>query len=285
MACTFEVFLALEDPEYGEKAARAVFEEIDRLELELSRYVPHSDIARIASLREGESLLVGPDALECLLLAAEISSETGGAFDVTYASRSVEGGAGRLGVPAREPVLALDPAAHEVRALREGVAVDLGGIGKGYALDRAAERIRDWKIDAALLHAGKSTVLAVGSRPGSGAWPIGLRLGGTEGPGREVRGPERIELRDAAASGSGRTLRGDHVVDPRSGRAAKGTLAAWAVAPSAARADALTTAFLVLGVDEVRAYCEGHPGISAAVALGGESGAAPALVTFGCAFR
>jgi len=274
MACAFEVALEARDRKYAFDAAEAVFAEIDRLEGELSRFVPSSDVARIARLRDGERLRIGAEAFECLALAAEVGEATAGAFDVTFASAG--GGTGDA------PRLALDRGSHAVVALVDGVRVDLGGVGKGYALDRAAELLADWGIDVALLHAGASTVLALGAPSGVTSWTVALRdprsgdpiLAETLAPG--------VRLRDGALSGSGRSLHGAHIVDPRTGSPARGALAAWACAPSAARADALSTAFMILEPAEVEAFVGARPEVSAALAL--DRGGHVELLTFGKGF-
>jgi len=112
-----------------------------------------------------------------------------------------------------------------------GIELDLGGIGKGYALDKMAELLREEHgIDEMLLD-GASTALAVGER----AWVVGLA-------GR------RIALKDGALSGSGLAVKGEHIVDPATGEPATDRERAWVLAPSGAEADSLSTAAMV--VDE-----------------------------------
>ncbi len=147
------------------------------------------------------------------------------------------------------------------------VVVDLGGIGKGFALDRVVETLDDWGIDNAMIHGGTSTALVRGSGgveagcpPGVAGWVLGI--GGDWGP---AAGLERIVLHSGALSGSGVQLQGEHVIDPRTGRPAMMHLAAWAICPSAARADALSTAFMVMSAEEVEAYCDAHDDTAAVV--------------------
>jgi thiamine biosynthesis lipoprotein len=161
-----------------------------------------------------------------------------------------------------------------VRFLAPGVEINLGGIGKGYALDRCADLLRAAGIEDFLIHGGQSSVLAVGSHPatpGQG-WNIGLRH-----PLRPDRRLAEFFLRDQAlgTSGSGtqffhhRGKRYGHLLDPRTGRPADGVLSATVLAPDAAEADALATAFYVLGPEAAATYGASHDGIATLLATPG----------------
>ena len=283
MTTEFEVLVAGHDLAYANSVAEELFSEIDRLERLLSRFEPSSDVSRINALAPGEALQVAPETMECLLIALWAASETGGAFDVTVGSlmacwrrRLKDGQPIRPGLPppgaeleaALRSVgpdrLRLEPDAFLVRveagADPGGLSLDLGGIGKGYALDRAAELLADWDVSNALLHSGTSTVLAIGDcgepdEAGAACtgWPLGI--GGEWG---RKAGRGKVVLRDLALSGSGMEVKGAHVFDPRTGQPVQHHLAAWAVSPSAAVSDALSTAFMVMTVQEVRALCDAH---------------------------
>lgn len=237
MATTFGISIAGGDARYSGLAARAAFAELDRLESELSRFRPTSDIARINALPAGGMTRVGPDTMRCLWLAERFRRATRDAFDASL-------GSGRL---------ELRPRAHVVRVRGRGVRIDLGAIGKGYALDRMAVVLADWDAGAALLHAGQSTVLATGVPPGTAGWHVGLRH-----PLRPTRVVRTLWLRDGALSGSGRRVHGNHIVNPRTGRAVTGCPAAWATAPTGAHADALSTAFMVMNRREIARACRGR---------------------------
>ncbi len=248
MATYFEIELEGADPAYGRAAAAAAFRELDRLEGELSRYVESSDISRANRLAAGASTVIGDDAMECLLVAAGVAASTGRAFDPAYASGPGESGA---------PAFALDPAAHVLTARSSPLRLDLGAVGKGFALDRLAGVLREWGVGSALLNSGGSTALALGSRGAEGGWAVAMG----EAPHRR-----QLRLRGTALSGSGVAVKGAHVVDPRSGRAATRAERAWAHAPNAALADALSTAFFVMSDAEVAAFCAEHEGVGAALA-------------------
>jgi len=257
MAAAFEISIAGEDARYAAQAAAAAFERIDAIERELSRYIPSSDVARINRQAPGKPVKIGIAAAECLALSARINAETGGAFDVT-AGRLVD--LWREGAPSAEQLaaaraatgmhlLALDADAHTVTVGVRGVRVDLGGIGKGYAADEAAALLSDWGIAHALVNAGGSSLRATGAPPGAPGWP--LTFPHPAGGGRRLG---TLALATGGVSGSG-IRKGPHIIDPRTGAPAARSIAAWAAAPAAAEADALSTAFMVMAPGEVERFC------------------------------
>ncbi len=263
MATVFEVHAAHPDQRYAAQAAQAAFDLADRLERELSRFIPSSDISRISGLAAGSTVQVGPAAMDCLVIARHMFDMTGGAFDVSIGT----------GLPSLE----LDPEGCLVRAARSGVRIDLGGIGKGYAVDLMAELLKDWGLEQALVHGGFSSVLALEAPADLDGWPLTL-----SDPAAPSRILARLSVRQTALGASGRR-KGDHIVDPRTGEPARGRRAAWVVVPRphhdagleaarldgspriapAAVADALTTAFLLLGLDDIQTLCERNPGVEA----------------------
>lgn len=249
MATTFGIFVADQEHEYARQAATAAFRELDRLEGELSRYVESSDIGRANRLAPGQSIFIGDDALHCLLVAAEVSAATNRAFDPAYASIAIEGASPDA------PLYTLDPATHTLTAHAARLHLDLGAVGKGYALDRLAATLREWDITAALLQSGGSTALALAAPAGETGWAVGLD---------EDRSFRTFPLVDAALSGSGVAVKGSHLIDPRTGIVASRTQRVWALAPNAAVSDALSTAFFIMSPEEIAALCAAHPEIGAA---------------------
>lgn len=278
MGTIFEVVIAGPEDKYAGQASMAVFREVDRLERLFSRFNPCSEIGQINRLQPGGSLRIGLEVYECLKTAEQVRLDTAGAFDVNFKSRLriryPEGRErvrpdGQAGNPCYE--LSSGPDGFSLRlpeTARENQAMsldlDLGGIGKGYALDRAAAVLSDWNVDRALVHSGTSTAVAIGSAPGlkerEEGWPVGV-----SGKWSAAGVPGRVLLKSRSLSGSGTEVKGQHIFDPRTGREAQSHLAAWVSHPSAAVADALSTAFMVMSPEEAEAYCGRHPEVWALV--------------------
>jgi len=271
MNTVFEVHVAGADARYTAEAAQAAFALVDRLEGELSRFRHNSDITRINHLTGGQRTRVGEAAFECLVIARHIHDLTGGAFDIAIGT----------GLPALE----LDPESYEVHATADGVRVDLGGIGKGYAVDLVAELLEEWGLERAFVHGGFSSAVALEPPAGAEGWPLTL-----SDPRQPAQIFTRLSMRQAALSASG-VRKGDHIRDPRTGAPVRGRLAAWVALPRPATpaaagpaagprlapgavADALTTAFMLLPVDQIEALCQRSPGLDAWILGDGGSGAA-----------
>jgi thiamine biosynthesis lipoprotein len=259
MATQFEIRCTHPDAAYARQAARAAFDVVDRLEQQLSRFIEHSDVSRINHLSAGQSTTVGFESMECLRLAALIFEETDGAFDVTKGT----GG----------PQLALAPEVFAVTAAAEGIQVDLGAIGKGYAVDRMADVLEDWDVTRALIDAGQSSVLALDPPEDQPGWPLSL-----SDPGDAGVVVARFAATQRALGASG-VRKGDHIVDPRTRMPVRTRRAAWVSAPRevlaamsrragvgaapTAVADALSTAFMIGEPGRVDALCRAHPGLDA----------------------
>ena len=279
MGTTFEILLAEEDEDYARQISQAIFAEVDRIKNIISRFDPTSEIGQINRLRAGQTLRIGVETYECLKTALRVQSQTNGAFDINIGTlmkyRDEEMSESR---PPRTDILKqlkLSPKSrgYAIKYLpteeREGpteMTLDLGGIGKGYALDCTLQILSDWGVEKALVHGGTSTALSVGTPPeGEGqrkGWPVGIG-----GNWKCPKTPKKFLLRDRALSSSGTEVKGDHIFDPRTNKPAKGHLAAWVSHPSAAVADALSTAFMVMNTEEVRAYCEDHRDVWAMVVI------------------
>lgn len=248
MATTFEVFLVHPDALYAEQAAFAAFEELDRIENNLSRFIPNSDVSRINSFGKAGSLPIGLSAFECLQISLQMHKRTKGAFDITFGSLHKGGN-----------LLKLSEASHTIKLKTEGVKIDLGAIGKGYAADKMAELLVQWSIDTALISAGGSTIVPIGTPAGMKGWPIAIFE-----PSDSKGITAKIQLAGFALSASG-IQKGPHIIDPRKDMPAEGKIAAWAAAKTGACADALSTAFMVMPLKDIRAFCTAHKDTSAFV--------------------
>lgn len=294
MATRFEMVLhGAHEPALRAAGEEAV-EEIHRLEALLSFYRPTSVVAEVNRAAGERPIPVPPEVFRLLEHALLLSRATDGAFDITVAplmrawglvhgegrlptDLEVEEARGRVGADLVE----LDEARHTVRFRRPGVTVDLGAIGKGYAIDRAAEILRDNGVESALLHGGTSSTLAIGRPPAhegdpDPVWRLAIAppVAGGPPPPPGVGGTAHlplavVELRDESISvsavwGKGFEANGrfyGHVLDPRSGRPVHGALLSAMVLPSATESDAVSTALLVRGAEMVeRLRAPGAPG-------------------------
>ncbi len=287
MATSFEAVLFCDDPRYAEQCVHEAFQEVDRIELLLSSYIENSDISRINHAEVGAAVRVGLDTFACLEHCIQLSSQTLGAFDVTIGALidcwARAEASGQIPQPERLTAIQEGTGAHLLELDRDGptvtkrselVSVDLGGYGKGYAVDRMAEVLEEWGIRSALLHGGASSVLALDPPPGESGWPVTLRR-----PSDRNRVVGRFRLRHQAMGASG-LRRGNHIIDPRSGRPSTDNRAAWAVATDAATGDALSTAFMVLSPAETRTVQEAHPE-SLAITIRVQPGGSEQLLRFG----
>lgn len=291
MATVFEVYILDEDREYARQGAQAAFEEVDRLEQELSRYIENSDISRLNRAPARTPIPMGIDSFECLRAAKEMFDQTGGVFDVTVGSLYAcwLNPDKTLRSPSAEELdrarsltslhhLRLDKEAVSAEVEVAGVQFDLGGIGKGYAAEKMGEILKEWSLNAAMILAGASSVLALEPPGDAKGWPVTLR-----NPSNRNEILIRAELSGAAVSGSG-LERGRHIIDPRPGRAGpvEGKLAAWSLASDATVADALSTAFMIMEPAEIDALCGRRPGYAGlTVEAPSDSGERGAVRRFG----
>ena len=256
--------MTLVGPDAGalESAATRAFDEVARIEKSLSNWDPGSEVSRV-NAAGGREMALGDDLFRVVDRGLYWAKETGGAFDpaIDPLVRAYDlRGDGR--VPAEAEVasareasrwtnLRLDRATRRVHLLA-GAGIETGGIGKGYALDRAAEVLRGAGVTAALLDFG-GQMLAIGAPTGESGWTVQLA-----DPADRSRAVETIVLRDASLSTSSQGERGlqvgdtfvGHVIDPRDGRPVSTRGSASAIARTGIDADALSTALLVLGPAE-----------------------------------
>jgi thiamine biosynthesis lipoprotein len=304
MACLFEVVFDAATYRHASDAAIAALELVAQLEDQLTVYRDTGEVAQINREAGTRPVVIEEGLFHLLERAVELSAKTSGAFDITAGRLSkVWGFYRRHGQmpPSAEVAQALstvgsrhlqfDPSTRTIQFHQPGLELNLGAIGKGYALDRAADSLVTAGMKDFLIHGGNSSVLARGSReiancklqianlqsetdilaishPQSAiatGWSIALRH-----PLKPDIRLAEFTLCDQAlgTSGSGTQFfhhqgkRYGHIIDPRSGWPADQVLSATVIAPTAEQADALSTAFYVLGVEPAQAYCSRHPNIS-----------------------
>lgn len=283
MACQFVVYLNAGRRSEAAEAAVESLDLVDALEDQMSVYRDHSEISQINQQAGLRPVPVEPRLFDLLAHAVELYHETDGAFDMTAGPLTkVWGFYRRQGQLPEESELrqalervgsrwlALDAGDRTIRFERAGIELNLGGIGKGHALDRAAESLTGGNVESFLLHGGQSSVLARGTRArgptDQAGWTVGIRH-----PLRPDRRLGEVRLHDCALGTSGtgtqffhhRGKRYGHILDPRTGWPAEGMLSSTAITSCAATADALSTAFYVMGVDHTSEFCEQHPEVAA----------------------
>jgi len=278
MATRFEIVLHGDNPVALRAAGEEALDEIERLEAQLSLFRPSSEIARLNARAAREPVRVTPALFSLLEHARRLHEESRATFDITIAPLvrcwGFMNGTGRLPCPedlakARSSVgmhlVELCREDFSVRFSREGVMLDLGAIGKGYAVERAAELLREAGVKSALLHGGTSTAYALGGPPEAESWQVGVASPEGPKPGADPGNDEPLSpqglvtvgLKDEAISVSavwGRFFqvegkRYGHVIDPRTGQPAGNAVLAAVVLPSATETDALSTALLTLGLE------------------------------------
>ncbi|MHB8900849.1 MAG: FAD:protein FMN transferase [Thermoguttaceae bacterium] len=286
MACEFEIVLNAGQYESGTEVALDALELVEQLEAQLSYFRPDSQVSHINRTAADEPVPVEPGLFSLLVTAAEIFRESDGAFDLTAAPLwKAWGFARRSGrIPAETEIdqalrtvggdlVQLDPDDRTVRFLKPGVEINLGSIGKGYALDRVAQLLETAEIRDYLVQGGQSSVRARGNRLSGGrpdGWLVGL--GHPLHPGNRL-GYLRVRDRSVGTSGSASQFfrhkgrRYSHILDPRTGRPAEGVLSATVLADDATRADALATAFFVMGREPTLDYCRAHPELAVVLIL------------------
>jgi FAD:protein FMN transferase len=268
MGCTGTVRVCGPDAGALPAIVGAALDEIDRVDRLMSHYRRDSPLSRLNREAAQGPVAVEPELLDFLAECLRWSRESEGAFDVTVGPLMKAWGfvrdEGR--VPGEDELaralavvgyrhVEVDPAAGTVRFDRPGVELDLGGIGKGYAVDRVVSLLRQRGIASALVNLGGSSVYGLGAPPGRKAWEIGI-----QDPTDPARVALTVPLRDRALSVSGgyqRFFEKDgvtyaHVMDPRTGRPVQGLLSVAVLTATATDGDALDNVLFVQGPEAAR---------------------------------
>lgn len=299
MGSSFEIRLGARLPGAVDLASRAL-DRVESLEDQLTIYNDESEVSRLNREAHLAPVVVEEGLFGLLQFARAISEWSGGAYDVTSGALSHAWGfvRGPRRVPSDEEraeamsrsgwsKLRLDPASRSVAFDVPGMVLNFGSIGKGYAIDRAVDVIRGYPLPAsALVHGGRSSLYALGSPPGRFAdrWEIALR-----NPFDEASPLGVFRVRNRAIGTSGGAFqsfeaagrRYGHILDPRSGGPASGPASVTVLAPTAAEADALSTALYVLGPDAARDLVARRPDVGAVFVEEGPPGRGPRVVAMG----
>jgi len=275
MACNFQIFLNAGEHELATETAVEALDIVEEIEDILSIYRIHTSAAQLNQLGKDQAVHVDPILLQLLKQSKELWQQTNGAFDITSTALSKLWGFHQKEhhVPSSTEIqdsLKQVGSQHlmihgdgSVQFAQPELQINLGSIGKGYALDRCHQHFAARNLTNYLIHGGLSSVLAKGDRQGEAiqnlGWQIGLRH-----PLIPEQYLAHLWLKSVAAGTSGdanqffyhQGVRYGHVLDPRTGYPVEKVLSATAFCPTAAEADALATAFYVMGPEQAAEYCQ-----------------------------
>lgn len=244
MNTTFSLRLLGIDEATARGMARECFDQIDSLESHLSRFIEGSDVWRINHMQSGETLFLNEACHQCLLRALNAHAQTGGLFDITL-GKAIEHrkSCSDETPPTLSGILSIHPDSPAITCIEAGREIDLGGIGKGFALDQLRMLLEEWGAHDALISAGASSILALGPN----TWPIDIY--GT----RETL---RINIRNQALSASGITIQGDHIVHPQGTQAMpkQRCTRIWVSAADATSAELWSTTLMLVEPDEIASF-------------------------------
>ena len=272
MACVYAIEMYGPDASALPVIADAAFDEVDRIDRLMSHYKAESPLSQINREAAGRPVTVDKELFDFIADAMRYNRESRGAFDITVGplmkAWGFFRGDGRVPSPSELNAVrrlvgpqnvVLDAANHAIRFAHPGVELDLGGIAKGYAVDRVVAGLKDRGIAAALVSAGGSTIYGLGAPPGTSAWDVAV-----QDPVDSRKSALTIRLRDRALSVAGSSEKSfeangvtySHIMDPRTGRPVQGMLSVAVLTTTGTAGDAFDDAFFVLGVRASRAYIQ-----------------------------
>ncbi len=266
------------DRRSGEEVLNLAYREMARLEGLLDRHTADSEVTAINQAAGKNALTVSDETLDVIEKSLQVAADTGGAFDITIAPLLTlwSFGTADVRVPSAEEIaetrklvdyrqVQVNNSNSTVFLTTEGAELDLGGIAKGYIVDRAVELLLSHGITSAYLDAG-GDIRVIGSKPDGSAWRIGVRHPRDR---RDIIAV--VELRDRAIVTSGDyerffvadDVRYHHIIDPETGRPARGLTSVTVAAPDAFTADAYSTALFILGLEKGMEIIEAIPELDA----------------------
>ncbi|HEU4484936.1 MAG TPA: FAD:protein FMN transferase [Povalibacter sp.] len=262
MGTRIVVELWADDRDQGEAAIEAVLDEMRRVDRDMSTFKPTSEVSIVNATAASKAVPISAELFDLLTQAAEYSRLTEGAFDITYASVGYMYDFHEHKRPTQKQIdnalpavnyrhVLLDARTRTVRFSQPGVRIDLGGIGKGHAVDRGIAILQQRGISHALVTAGGDSRI-IGDRFGH-PWVVGIRH-----PDRKDEVIARIPLEDTAISTSGdyeryfeeNGVRYHHIIDPHTGQSARKVRSATIIGPTATRTDGLSKTAFVLGAEK-----------------------------------
>jgi FAD:protein FMN transferase len=284
MGTVFSLYIYASSEKEADADASLVFDEVDRIEDLLSNYKESSELSRINHLAFTQPVTTDPETFEFLTDAIEWSRRSQGAFDITVGKLMKAWGFfrknGRIPTEAEFAALRqqtgwekvkLDGVNRTVRFTGAGVELDPGGIGKGFAVDKAVAILRAQHVAAAMLSAGSSTIYALGAPPGQAGWKVAV-----PDPSDTQKTLSTITLRDTSLSSASCAekhfiLQGHlycHIMNPHTLQPVEGMLQVTIIDPSATASDALSNVLFVKPPEESARWMSGLPGDMALVISG-----------------
>lgn len=251
MGTVFELLLVGEDERHLSAVAEAAVEEIVRIERLLSFFDPKSEVSRINRQAGAGPVRVDEEVFAILSTCDQWRDRTNGYFDILAASTDQP--ADDRDSPDR-PRMMLDDASRTVRVWNSPAVINLGGFGKGYALDRVGTLLMTFGVESALAHGGTSSVLALGVGPAGEGWPIGLRDPFVEGAELTQVVLKSVSLSCSTALGDGEQL--SDLVVPQEGRRLTQQAACVVIGPSGEEAEFLSTAIACMGKERAIDYTQ-----------------------------
>lgn len=279
MACLYTIDAYAADADRLRITLERALDEVDRIDRLMSHYKPESPLSRINREAAGSPISVEPELFDFIAESIQYSRNSDGAFDITVGplmkAWGFFRGEGHLASDrelemARSVVgwqhVILDPKHRTIHFDRPGVELDLGGIAKGYAVDRVVKLLKAENVSAALVSAGGSTIYGLGTPPDRHGWTVAV-----QDPVDSRKVARDVELRDRALSVAGSSeksfevdgVRYSHIMDPRTGRPVQGVLSVAVITGTGTQGDALDDALFVLGAEESRRYLKRLHGVEA----------------------
>jgi len=280
MACLYAIdAYAKTDQHTLRNILESALNEVDRIDRLMSHYKPESPLLRINREAARHPVVVDPELFEFIKRSLKYSGETDGAFDITvgplmkawgffrgegYMATEADLATARERVGFRHVVV--DESKHTIGFDVTGVELDLGGIAKGYAVDRVVAILRAHGVDAALVSAGGSTIYALGAPPGQTGWTVSI-----QDPIDASKAAREVTLINRALSVAGSSeksfeangTRYSHIMDPRTGRPVQGVLSVAVLTDDGTDGDALDDALFVLGPTKSAEYLNRYPSVEA----------------------